>query len=332
MKVRRLTLQGFRGFNDEQSIDFHERLTLIYAPNSYGKTSISEAFEWLLYGVTSKVEKADSKDEYKGSYRNRHLPQSLPAFVQVHFYEGGNEMILTGELADDDSIRRFVGEGTARVEVDEWPIRQDLHVVPRPFILQHALKYLLLVKPDERFQGFARLLGFEDLDQIHRNIIALCTAPERKIPSDVAELRQRIAVLEARIASRPTLSSVQKAFRKKDATTEDIYRVITAECRRRVPAETEEGSLLPQLLKIREETVGKVFRGRIELPSYSATEAQSNSEDAKYFLNCLTEVLAREYTELAALSNIEHVLKKAQFFNLGISFLSESQGKCAVRP
>ena len=72
MKIKSISIQGFRGFNDEQTVDFHDRLTLIYAPNSYGKTSISEAFEWLLYGITSKVESADSKDEYKGSCRNCH--------------------------------------------------------------------------------------------------------------------------------------------------------------------------------------------------------------------------------------------------------------------
>jgi len=75
VKIKNITIQGFRGFNEERNIDFHDRFTLIYAPNSYGKTSISEAFEWLLYGITSKVEKADYKEEYKGSYRNRHLSE-----------------------------------------------------------------------------------------------------------------------------------------------------------------------------------------------------------------------------------------------------------------
>jgi predicted ATP-dependent endonuclease of OLD family len=47
VKLRRLTIAGFRGFNVERSIDFNERLTVIAAPNSHGKTSISEALEFL---------------------------------------------------------------------------------------------------------------------------------------------------------------------------------------------------------------------------------------------------------------------------------------------
>ena len=83
MKIKSLTIKGFRGFNEEKILDFNERLTLMYAPNSYGKTSISESLEWLFYGITSKVERADSKEEYKGSYRNRHFPTTDFPSVKV---------------------------------------------------------------------------------------------------------------------------------------------------------------------------------------------------------------------------------------------------------
>ena len=109
MKIKNIIIQGFRGFNEERNIDFHDHLTLIHAPNSYGKTSISEAFEWLLYGVTSKVEKADSKEEYKGSYRNRHLLESLTPFVKATFVDDNeNETEFRGDLAEDETIQRFV--------------------------------------------------------------------------------------------------------------------------------------------------------------------------------------------------------------------------------
>jgi AAA15 family ATPase/GTPase len=140
MKIKNITIQGFRGFNKVRTIDFHDRLTLIYAPNSYGKTSISEAFEWLLYGKTSKVEKADSKEEYKGSYRNCHLTDSLTPFVKATFVDdNGNETLFHGVLTEDEIIQRFIN----RQEVESWPLPQDISKVPRPFILQHALKYLL---------------------------------------------------------------------------------------------------------------------------------------------------------------------------------------------
>ena len=172
MRVKNLTVQGFRGFNEERSIDFHTDLTLIYAPNSYGKTSISESFEWLLYGYTSTVEKADYREEYKGSYRNRHLPEGIQPSVTASFLDrAGNEVKFTGTLLADEAMKKFYNDQ----EVPQWPITTDISKAHKPFILQHALKYLLLVKPDERFQGFAHLLGLDELDALQKNVVSLCT-------------------------------------------------------------------------------------------------------------------------------------------------------------
>jgi hypothetical protein len=328
VKIKNLTIQGFRGFNEEQTIEFHEHLTLIYAPNSYGKTSISEALEWLLYGVTSKVEKADSKDEYKGSYRNRHLLDTLFPSVKVRLIEKGNELTLTGELRDDDTVRKFIGESAPSVEVDEWPFAPNLSSAPYPFILQHALKYLLLTNPDDRFKGFARLLALESLDEIHRNIISLCTAPERRIPTEVKELQGRISSLETRLTNCSSLPSLQKVFKRKTPTITEIYDTVKIECQKKVPTGTEDAAIFPQLLKSREEAVGKVFKGRITLTDYSSVEKQQNAEDEQFFITCLPETFIREYTELIALANIDHVLKRARFFNFGIEFLKATPNKC----
>lgn len=324
MKVKSISIQGFRGFNEEQTVNFHDRLTLISAPNSYGKTSISEAFEWLLYGITSKVEKADSKDEYRGSYRNCHLPESLTPFVRAIFKDGTSEFDFRGELVEGDAAKRFV-DGR---EVEEWPFAHDLSTTPRPFILQHALKYLLLVKPDERFQGFARLLGLEDLDRIQRNFVSLCTKPDAAITAEVKQLLRDIDVLEARLTRQASLSSITKSFKKGSKNLTGTYEAVAVECRRRVPPGTEEDSVLPQLLKIQEDAVGKIFKGRITLPNYSAKEMQSNSDDEEFFLGCVTDACVTKYMELIALATVQHVLNRIQFLDLGVRFLDKTPGKC----
>jgi DNA repair exonuclease SbcCD ATPase subunit len=327
MKIKSLTLQGFRGFNREQTIDFHDRLTLIYAPNSYGKTSISEALEWLLYGITSKVEKADSKDEYKGSYRNRHLSANLDTFVKANFIENSKEITYLGELKHDDTPRKIINIGDLSEEVDKWPLDLDISTSPRPFILQHALKYLLLTKPDDRFQRFARLLGLEILDEIHRNIISLCTAPDRRIPNEVKELQTQVSSLEMRLSGCPSLQFLQKGY-KKGASFTEIDAAIKQECRNKVPIGTEDDAILPQLLKIRENAIEKVFKGRISLNDFSSIETQQNVEDEKFFVSFISESFIREYLELLLLANIEYVLKIAKFYGLGIEFLQESPKNC----
>lgn len=325
MKIKSISIQGFRGFNEERTIDFNDRLTLIYAPNSYGKTSISEALEWLLYEITSKVKEADySKEEYKDSYRNRHLLESLTPFVKVIFVKGVSEIEFRGELSDGDAIKKFVNAH----EVKEWPLAYDFSQVPKPFILQHALKYLLLVKPDERFQGFARLLGLEDLDLIQRNVVSLCTKPDAAIPADVNQLMKDINTLESRLSNQPSLSAIARVFKKGMPGLAETFEATMVECRRRVPPGTEEESVLPQLLKIREDAVGKIFKGRITLPDYSVQEKQTNSDDEEFFLSCVTDAFVKKYMGLIALATVRHVLDRARFFDLGVGFLDETSGKC----
>ena len=324
MKIKGITAKGFRGFNEERTIDFHDKLTLIYAPNSYGKTSISEALEWLLYGVTSKVQMADSKEEYKGSYRNRHFPESMRPIVKAKFIDGAVEVEFYGELTEEESIKRFV-DGQ---EVEAWPLGQDLLAIPRPFILQHALKYLLLVGPYERFQGFACLLGLEELDQIQKNVVSLCTKPDAAIPSEVGQLLKVVTGLEARLASQSSLTAVTKVLKKGVPALAETYKVITAECRHRIPPGTEEAFFLPQLLKIREDAVSKIFKGRITLLGYLEDEIRSNNDDEKFFSEFWTEPFVKKYTDLVALATVQHVLDRAQFFDLGISFIDESPGTC----
>jgi len=325
VKIKNITIQGFRGFNEERTVDFHGCLTLIYGPNSYGKTSISEALEWLLYGKTSKVEKADSKEEYKGSYRNRHLPESLTPFVKATFVDdNANETEFHADLAEDETIQS-VANGQ---EVESWPLEQDLSKVARPFILQHALQYLLLVRPDERFRGFAQLLGLEKLDLFQRSVVSLCTKPDACIPDEVNRFLNNTFVLEARLASQPSLATIEKAFKKGTAGLAEAYEAVASECRRRVPPETGGESVLPQLLKIREDAVAKIFKGRVALPDYSEEEKHANTEDEHFFVHRIADPFVKKYTELLALATVQHILERADFFGLGVKLLDKTPREC----
>ena len=84
MKIKRIYIEGFRGFNSGQEFSIDPNLTVIYGPNSYGKTSVSEALEWLLFGITSKVEVSTSgKKEFRGTYRNIHYPCDSTPYVEL---------------------------------------------------------------------------------------------------------------------------------------------------------------------------------------------------------------------------------------------------------
>ena len=325
MKIKSVTIQGLRGFNEERIIEFDDGLTLIYAPNSYGKTSISEAFELLLYGITYKVATASSKEEYRGSYRNRHLPESESPFIKAVFTKDDEtETEFRIVLDEDENIKRFVDDQ----EVKSWPLQAELSKVPRPFILQHALKHLLFAKPDERFQRFASLLGLEKLDLFQRNVISVCTKPEACIPTEVDQFLNSVGAIKARLAKHASLIKINKALEKGMSGLAEAYRLAESECKKRVPPETKDENVLPHLLRIRKEAMAKIFEGSITLPDFSEAEEQLNNEDENFFINSLTDPFAQKYIEIIALAAIQHIFDRASFFELGVKLLDKASKRC----
>lgn len=327
MKINNISIRGFRGFNEERVIVFHPLLTLIYAPNSYGKTSITEAVEWLLYGSTSKLERGEFKDEYKGSYRNCHLDSSVSTFVEVNFSFATGQVEFESELIGEDEYSRHV-DGDS---VECWPIDAELAAISKPFIMQHALKYLLLVGPDQRFKGFAQLLGLDELGTLQTDFVSICFKPEASIPTEVKTFCSQVDALEDGLAARPALNnlySLFKNFRKGKESFTSFTTAIFNECRNFVPEDTPDESVLPNLLRIRDESVKKVFSGSITLTPYSTQEKASNSADLEYFIKTVSEDLIRQYCELVAFETREIIIRHAQFYDFGLEFLTKQPDRC----
>src|SRR5208282_1975172 len=168
---------------------------------------ISESFEWLIYGTTSKLQSAESKDEYKGSLRNVHFPNSENPRVTLLLADGDDSKECAAELAGEECKKFWDGK-----PVSEWPFSGDLRAAPPPFILQHALKNLLLAAPIKRFEDFAKLLGLEALSKIHRDLIAFCTKPP--IPRPIQTAMGEVESILNRADSTSSLRYLAKLLRK----------------------------------------------------------------------------------------------------------------------
>lgn len=326
MKIRSILIRGFRGFNEEREIRFNDKLTLIYAPNSYGKTSISEAFEWLIYGSTSKVERAKTKLEFRGAYRNVHYANEEPPAVTMRADQAGKSLTLSAHLHGVDEQRRYIGEELKELSTGKWPFQDELDKAPKPFILQHALKDLLLASPDERFQGFAQLLGFDDLDRIHKDVIALCTAPV--LPQEVEDIQRLGADLELSLSKIDSLEMVSRAFKAREPGLEDLYQVVQEESLTRVPEGTEVDSILPQLLLARQQKIAKIVDVEISTPDFSEEEKKKLDSDSGFFVSYLADDFIEGYSKLIALSALSDVVEHVAFLRYGLAKYEDSPGTC----
>jgi len=326
MKLESLAIRGFRGFNELRTIEFHDAITVVSAPNSYGKTSITEALEWLLYGVTSKVEAAQSVSatEYKGSYRNTHLPSTENPYVIAALADGGKRLEVRAELSGEDQVTRSVNG----VEVSAWPFAARLSAAPKPFVLQHALKDLLLAKPGDRFERFAGLLGLGELEQIQRDVTSLCTKPEACYPQEITDLHLRLGIVEQGLQAKPAFSAIRKALHKGTTGVPLAYKHVHIECAKRVPVGTDEASILPQLLKLREDAVREVFQHDLSLPSYTPDEAAHLAREEQAILESANGSLADELADIAQLVTQATALRRLEFLDAGWEVLVESPGTC----
>ena len=322
--IKRLAIQGFRGFNKiQEPIDFHEKLTLISGQNSYGKTSISEALEWLLYGITSKMEDAsNNKSEYLGSYRNIHLPENELPFVEAVFgLDDSTEITYRGELQDNDTIQRYLnGE-----KVDNWPWALDAINDPRPFILQHALKNLLLTSPSDRYQRFTKLIGEEELGNLQDHFISLSTKYDP--PKDINIFLNSFASLEEKIKNLPSLEKIYKLYQKSDF--EKLLDAVKKECSLRIGKNiSDTNELLIEMKKLRGDTVGRYFDKQLTLEFFSSEEEGQISDDIKLLLNSITDEFSTEYLGLIKLATIQHIINRTKFLNYGLTELRTKPIEC----
>ncbi|MFT6319088.1 MAG: exonuclease SbcC [Granulosicoccus sp.] len=99
MLINTLIIQRFRGIPSRVEIDLSSPLTVIYAPNGTGKTSICDAVEWMLCGNISRLESSNNED-----VECIFGKKDLQTFVEAKFIHQNKSCSLKRILNGDKSI------------------------------------------------------------------------------------------------------------------------------------------------------------------------------------------------------------------------------------
>lgn len=326
MKLEHLKIAGFRGFNDERTIDFDEKLTIISAPNSHGKTSITEALEFVIFGETSKVAYANySKEEYRDSYRNSHYPTDGVAVIEATFDDAEKgTIVLRIELDGLGNMQRFINGKL----VTDWPFSKKLVGAARPFVLQHALKNLLLVPPSERFQGFARLLGLYEVDAIQSVLVNLCTKPESSIPEDARRALSNYRTLEDYISKFQDLQAVLKDFKRGPAGMDSAYKKVQARVEKLLGKKLKMTELLGAIVTARDELVSRIYSGTVAIRSMAPTEQERLLSLREKVLAVVNPPFMESYAQLGVRDATDRLKQEAQFLAIGTEILNDQRDTC----
>jgi energy-coupling factor transporter ATP-binding protein EcfA2 len=182
LRIREITLDGFRGYRRARTFTFPDRPSgslLIYGPNGYGKSSITDAFEFLVNpeGTLERLgQRRVENMSGRGPLRHVALEPEREASVRLAF-------------ADDRVAREATRKATSEVEPLSEPLKRIANAQRIPYIIRgtELRNFIDETTPTDRYKEFARCLAAARLMALQSDVRSLRT----KLRSDTEETRMK---------------------------------------------------------------------------------------------------------------------------------------------
>ena len=125
-RIRSLSVKGFRAYGAvEQTLNLPTDIAAVWGSNSTGKSSLAEAFEFLLTGRIARRElMVTSQDEFADTLRNAHLAAGEEVYVAARITALDSttheiKRVLTTDYAKRQDCKSLLSiDGTAAAEAD----------------------------------------------------------------------------------------------------------------------------------------------------------------------------------------------------------------------
>jgi hypothetical protein len=217
MRLLKLTIKNFRGFGPNvEAIDLDADLVLFYGPNGHGKTSLSEAIEWLFYGTTKRRERGDgySKSEYTGSFANAH--GGSPTEVSLLLRFGGKDVTLTRHLGDKENSVTYVdGKEADFSTIGILPLEAYY-----PVVAQHGLQTFIHARPKDRRDAICAALGLDELTSLKAALERARLSFQKTPPTAVTAARNKLGGFVAELSQIGPTASVAARWSGNPATVD----------------------------------------------------------------------------------------------------------------
>lgn len=183
LKINKIEVQGFRAFGRKaQTLSFGSSLAAIWAPNSQGKTSLAEAFEFLLTGqIVRRQLLASTQDEFADALRNAHMLTAIPTYVEAEIigidgrtHKLKRTLVLDyAKRKDCQSALQIDGGDANESDLATLGIVLSQPPLAAPVLAQHTLGYLFSARPQDRATYFKKILEVTDLEELRGAVAEL---------------------------------------------------------------------------------------------------------------------------------------------------------------
>lgn len=119
-RFQNLTVKAFRSVGESLTFDLHSPLTLVYAPNGTGKTTLCEAAEWMLTGEVERL--SVTTDFNVSTLTSRFLSPPQPTEVSANFLNSDGIGYLSRKLegaAENLRVGESI-ESSIKISSKDW--------------------------------------------------------------------------------------------------------------------------------------------------------------------------------------------------------------------
>lgn len=222
-----LEIRGFRAFGTEaRVVQLDAPLVVVHAGNSQGKTSLTEALEFLISGHSSRRDMlGGAKAEYHDSLRNAHLPAAdtdVYVAAVVRDADGVTHQVRRELLCDfgqgTECNSRLLLDGVEADNLDQVGLPLADPPVRAPVLLQHTLRHVLSTEPKQRVGYFKALLSLTDLDRFRERVRGARGRVEDEQPGSALRQVATLAGTPAASAGETITALVKKPITAEAAT------------------------------------------------------------------------------------------------------------------
>ncbi|MBA4384291.1 MAG: hypothetical protein C0410_06115 [Anaerolinea sp.] len=164
----------FRGFRSlENPISLADGLVVIDGPNSSGKTSIAESFEWLFTGqlIRRNLQGLGAPKELENCIGNQLRPETEATWVEASIQlTSGKKICIRRELITDYGITstslpssKLIVDGVVLSKEGEYKFLETLGLNIPPILMQHTLRLFVQSSPSQRRDYFEKLLQLDEI-------------------------------------------------------------------------------------------------------------------------------------------------------------------------
>jgi len=178
MRLKSITISAFRGFNRELTLTLDSGVVVFYGLNGSGKSSLTEAVEWLFWGDIARQRLCKCKSEYQFQeyIRNIHADPGAETFVEIIGIINGEEHTIkrTRSARSKRSADIISIDG---VKVDDYT---SLHISlgdhQRPMLAQAEIRAIVDTEQKERWEQLSRLLGLDSCSILRSELQGLANS------------------------------------------------------------------------------------------------------------------------------------------------------------